>query len=44
MYSEAANGGMCVKHSTTYDDDCLDQGGGEKKSVLLLSSIMGYCK
>ncbi len=42
--SKAANGGMCVKHWTTYDDDCLDQGGEEKKSALLLSSIVGYCK
>jgi len=22
---------MCVRHSTTYEDDCLDQGGGGKK-------------
>ena len=22
---------MCVKHSITYDDDCLDQGGEKKR-------------
>jgi hypothetical protein len=35
--SEATNGGKCVRHSTTYDDDCLDQGGGEKKKRSLPS-------
>ena len=36
--SEATNGGKCVRHSTTYDDDCLDQGGGEKKKRRSLPS------
>ena len=35
--SEAADGGMCERHSTTYDDDCLDQGGVEKKKRSLPS-------
>jgi hypothetical protein len=28
---------MCVRHSTTYGDDCLDPGGGEKKKRSLPS-------
>jgi len=35
--SEVTDGGMCVQHSTTYEDDCLDQGGGEKKKRSLPS-------
>ena len=29
--SVATGGGMCVRHSTTYEDDCLDQGGENKR-------------
>ncbi len=36
--SEATDGGMCVRHSTTYGDDCLDQGGEEKKKKRSLPS------
>ncbi len=32
--SEAACGGLCEMHSTTYEDDCLDQDGEKEKRSL----------
>ena len=34
--SVATDGGMCVRHSTTYDDDCVDQNRENKKRPLPL--------